>query len=114
MEYLRKLDLQELRKSNKEVELYAVYKHLAHAPFKIQKMSKQYIYWDDDTKHAYPSSSAGYSLFDNELEAWQTYKILYETRKEYIKKQYDDNMKQLNTATIILQQCMEKTPEYFI
>jgi len=114
MEYFRKDDLEEIRKSDTEPSLYAVYGNLANPPIKIKHLTKKYIYWEDDTKHPYPSNSAGYSIFDSKIEAWKRYKQLYEKRKKYIREKYDHDMKQLTRATEILNECAEKTPEYFI
>ncbi len=118
MEYSRKDDLEELRKSDRnyseDISLFAVYVNLAHPVIRIKHISKKYIYWMDDTQHAYPSKSAGYSLFDSESEAWKHYKDLYEKRKAYIKAQYESDMQRLTRATDILNECAEKTPEYFL
>jgi hypothetical protein len=118
MQYYRKDDLEELRKSNRnyseDISLYAVYVNLGNPPIKIKHISKKYVYWEDDTKHSYPSKSAGYSIFDNKIEAWKHYKYLYEKRTKYIREKYEADMKQLTRATQILQECSEKTPEYFI
>jgi len=116
MEYFRKDDLEEIRKSDESdnLSLYAVYGNLANPPIKIKHLSKKYIYWEDDTKHPYPSKAAGYSIFDSESEAWKRYKHLYEKRKRYIREKYEQDMQQLTRATEILNECAEKTPEYFI
>ncbi|RLC45317.1 MAG: hypothetical protein DRH57_08210 [Candidatus Cloacimonadota bacterium] len=118
MEYLRKDDLEEIRKSpingTDELSLYAVYKNLAHPVFKVQKLTKKYVYWNDGTNHSYPSSAAGYSLFSSKTEAWKKYKSLYETKKQHIQDQYERDMLALTRATTILDECAEKTPEYFL
>ena len=118
MQYHRKDDLEEIRKSplngHGDIGLYAVYGNLAHAPIKIKHLSKKYIYWEDDTNHAYPSRSAGYTIFDNKSEAWKHYKYLYEKQKEHIIEQYESDMKKLTRATNILNECAETTPEYFL
>lgn len=118
MEYLRKDDLEELRKSDRNysdnISLFAVYLNLAHPPIKIKHLSKKYIYWEDGTNHQYPSRSAGYTLFDSKVEAWKRYKDLYDQRKEHIKKQYESDMQQLTRSTYILNKCAEETPEYFL
>lgn len=118
MEYLRKNDLEKLRKAHTNetynLELYAVYFNLAIPVFKIKHISKKYVYWEDDSKHPYPSNSAGYSLFDNESEAWKHYKKLYETQKKSIQEKYEMDMKQLTKAKKILEKCAEETPEYFL
>lgn len=114
MEYCRKDDLDEIRRSSDEIPLYAVYTSLCHPVFKIKHLTKKYVYWDDDSKHPYPSRSAGYSLFDNQSEAWKRYRQLYEKQKQFIEDEYKHNMKRLDYATSILSECAEKTPEYFI
>jgi len=118
MQYKTKIDLEELRKSNRnyseDISLFAVYEHLGHPVIKIKHLSKQYVYWMDDSHHAYPSKSSGYSLFDSEIEAWQHYKKLFEKRKKWVQSKYEADMKQLRKATKILKDCADKTPEYFL
>ena len=117
MEYFRKDELDEIRHSYSDgtdcIPLYVVYKSLCHPVFKIKNMSKKYIYWEDGSKHPYPSKSAGYTIFDNQSEAWRKYKYLYEKQKQFIEDEYIHNMKRLNFATAVLNECAEKTPEYF-
>jgi len=117
MEFHSKKDLEELRKNiNKDddLKLYAVYKNLAYPVFMIKSISKKYVYWDDDSRHPYPSASADYSLFDNQSEAWRFWKKLYEDKKKQTLKEYEENMKRLSKAEAILEQCSIDNPEYFI
>lgn len=118
MHYHRKAELEELRKTQPnadgDLELYAVYNHLANPVMKIKHLSKKYVYWFDDTKHPYPSNAAGYVVFDNKVEAWKYYKMIFEKRKADIQERYERDMQQLTRATEILNKCSEETPEYFI
>lgn len=118
MEYFRKSDLEEIRKSpingTSEIGLYALYTNLAYPVFKIKRLSKKYVYWEDGSNHQYPSSSSSYTLFSSKTEAWKKYKLIYEKKKQWIKEQYARDMEALTHATNILNECAEQTPEYFL
>jgi len=96
------------------IELYAVYSHLALPVFKIKKLSKKFVYWDDDSKHPYPSKASGYILTDSLSEGWKIYKDIYNKRKKFIEDQYKSEIQKLTTAESILNSLSKSNPELFI
>jgi len=114
MVYRSKADLEEIRKSQNNIKLYAVYSHLALPVFKIKSLSKKYVYWEDNSKHPYPSNSAGYILTDNLYEGWKIYKDTYNKRKKFIEDQYKSEIQKLTMAESILDSLSKSNPELFI
>jgi len=114
MIYHTKASLEDLRKSNIIPTLYAIYNHLALPVIEIDHLSKKYVYWKDNSKHSYPSRSAGYVLCDNQSEAWKLYKSLFEKKLREVEEEYKINVKKLSVARNILEECSIETPEYFI
>ena len=115
MIYRRKADLSELRKNQKNelLNLYAVFTNLNTPVKKVKYLSKNYVYWEDNTTNCYPSTAAGYILVDSAIEAWQIFKQMYDDKVQSIELQYVSDMKMLDNSKNILVICSEETPEYF-
>lgn len=117
MLYRNKADLDDIRRSPENelgtLCLYGVFTHLGHPVIHFNKMSKKYLYVDQK-QYPYPSKSSSLVVFDNKSEAWRFYKSVYEKQKKHIQDQYESDMQKLTRATDILDECAEKTPEYFL
>ena len=113
MIYHNKAALEQVRK-NKFSSFYAVYFHLKLPVFKIDKITKKYVYWDDGTNHPYPSRSAGYCLFDSEKEAWKFYHYLYKKKENELKKNIEELKSSIEVSKNILAKKIKINPEYFI
>ena len=121
MEYFCKKELEPIRKSDEykdgEIDLYIVYRHLGMSVTKIHKITKKHVYYIFDgniNRIPYPSKAAGYSVFDNQAEAWKRYKELYSKKKARVEEDYQFELTKLKIYEEILEECRKNTPEYYL
>jgi len=102
------------KRDNPEQEYYACFTLLQYPVRKVKYISKKYVYWEDDTKHPYPSNASGYVLCTTENEAWDRYKNMYLQRKKNIEEIYLREQNLLKNAEKILKKIQETNPEFLV
>lgn len=96
------------------VNLYGVYHHLNSGVIKFTKITKKYLYDENDNKHQYMSYNIPMTVFTSANEAWYCFSQKLKQREEALELHIKIENEDIAKAKKIINQQIAKTPEYFI